>query len=115
MLTTKREVGNKRGYVIMRVKTYANRVAEHLNTLPTGTEISTSEAISAVYEFKFLLNGEYSIDGEMVGMKELFKIDEIVRGAVRKFNIKLDDSKYYGQAVGMPFNIPYVIRRNRCK
>ena len=76
----------------------AEEVVEHLKLLPKGTEISTYEALEALY-------GEVDFEFE-----DLFDIDMQVRILAEMEGIYLDDSAFGVMPTGLPFHIPFVIK-----
>ena len=46
-----------------------------------------------------------------VGKEDFFEIDAKVHKLAKKRGLILDDSKYDGMATGLPFHIPFVVRR----
>ena len=89
----------------------ASGIVDYLLTLQEGTEISTMEAIEKLYEFEVTAESEYKVAGESIADMTLFAIDRDIRRMARKKGIVLDSSKYEGMPMGMPFAIPYVIRK----
>ena len=91
----------------------ANKLLEYIATLPAGTEISTSEAIVAVYGRCYNENNKCVIDDEVLDSYELIPIDYAVRENAKNFGIRLDGSKYAGMVLGLPCNIGADILRIR--
>ena len=87
----------------------------HLRTLPEGTEISTSEALAAACGCDFDPEGEYLVGGVQIDFMGMFELDKNIRKAARKAGLVLDDSAYAGMELGLPFNIPYIVKRRRGK
>ena len=75
------------------------KIMVYLGTLPIGTELTMWQATKQAHG----CNGLDDID--------LFEIDKQVRNEVKKTGKVLDDSKYDNCDVGLPFNIPFVIRK----
>lgn len=92
-----------------RINEIASTIVEYLMTLPSGTAISTSDAVDRILGCKFLTGGDYQIGGEPVDTMEFFDIDATVRRLAEKRDLVLDSSAYAGAAVGLPFHIPYII------
>ncbi len=90
-----------------KIKEMANKIVEYLMTLPEGSELSTSEAYKVVFNREYYdLETEYDF---------LFAFDlnaQVWRVAKRK-GLILDDSKYADMATGLPFNIPYVVKKQK--
>ena len=49
--------------------------------------------------------------GKSIGFEDFFEIDAKVHKLAKKRGLILDDSKYDGMATGLPFHIPFVVRR----
>ena len=96
-----------------KITEIANKLLEYIATLPAGTEISTSEAITAVYGGCYNENNECVIDDEVLDSYELIPIDYAVRDNAKNFGIRLDGSKYAGMVLGLPCNIGADILRIR--
>jgi len=82
-----------------KIEEIVTKVVAYLETLPLGTEISTWQATKEGYGIKDLEDCDF------------FGIDKQVRVAAKKVGLKLDSSKYNNCEVGLPFNIPFVIRK----
>ena len=82
-----------------------------LLSLPEGTELATSDVIKQLYGHKYLTCGDYEIHGKKHGFEDFFEIDAKVHKLAKRHGLILDDSKYAGMATGLPFNIPFVVRR----
>lgn len=91
----------------------ASEIVDVLLTLPEGTELATSDVIKQLYGHEYLTCGDYKIHGEMYGFEDFFEIDAKVHKLAKKRGLFLDDSKYDGMATGLPFHIPFVVRRKR--
>ena len=76
-----------------------------------GNEISTSQLINEVYGVNCLR--ECVLEGISVDDAVLFDIDELLIKAAKKKGINLDSSKYDDQVIGLPYNIPFVIKKVR--
>lgn len=74
--------------------TVISKVVDKIKQLPSNSE-------TTIYE----LLGE---DVNKFTSEQLFKIDEIVLKVCKKEKIELDFSKYAGQCVGVPYNIPFI-------
>ncbi len=83
----------------------------YLKTLPDGTEISTSEALKATCGFDYDPNGEFLVGNTPIDFKEMFDLDRNIRKAARKAGMKIDDSLYADQVVGLLFNVPYIVKK----
>ena len=51
----------------------------------------------------------------MYGFKDFFEIDVMVHKQAKKRGLILDDSKYDDMVTGLPFHIPFVVRRKHKK
>ncbi|MFR2586067.1 MAG: hypothetical protein ACLTAK_05935 [Bacilli bacterium] len=88
----------------------ANKVLEKLKTLPDGTENSITGLLKELFE-----EAEYDrqsatfvfSDFELKN-EDLFDIYIDVSNKAKEEKILLDFSKYDGQRVGLPYNIPFV-------
>jgi hypothetical protein len=83
----------------------------YLKTLPDGTEIATSDALKASCGFDFDPNGEYLVGNTPVDFEGMFSLDRDIRKAARKAGLKIDDSLYADQVVGLLFNVPYIVKK----
>ncbi len=98
-----------------KMNSLATEIVEYLLALPEGTEIATSEVIEALYGHKYLTCGEYEILGEMFGFEDFFVLNVKVHKLAKTRGLILDDSKYDDRDTGLPFHIPYVVRRKATK
>ncbi len=88
----------------------ANKLLEKLKTLPDGTENSITGLLKELFE-----EAEYDhqsatfvfSDFELKN-EDLFDIYIDVSNKAKEEKILLDFSKYDGQRVGLPYNIPFV-------
>ena len=74
-----------------------DKIEEHED----GDRISISELIK-----------EIGMDAGRCSTEDLFEITSSIYDAAEDRNIRLDNSKFDGMAVGLPFNIPFVIRKS---
>ena len=88
-----------------------SEIVDVLLSLPEGTELATSDVIKQLYGHKYLTCGDYEIHGKKYGFEDFFEIDAKVHKLAKRHGLILDDSKYAGMATGLPFNIPFVVRR----
>lgn len=88
-----------------------SEIVDVLLSLPEGTELATSDVIEQLYGHKYLTCGEYEIRGKMYCFEDFFEIDARVHKQAKKRGLILDDSKYADMATGLPFHIPFVVRR----
>ena len=89
------------------------KVIEYFTTLDEDTEISTSEALKIVLGFDQDETGEYLVGGEQVEFEEMFKLDLEIRKAARKAGMIIDDSLYADMVTGLPFHIPYLVKKRK--
>ena len=80
------------------LKEIAKQVVAYLVTLPVGTEISTWKATK----------NSYGIDN--LEDIDLFEINKQLPKIAKEKGLELDGSKYNDCVVGLPFNIPFVIK-----
>ena len=97
----------------MTIEEMISAAVAYLKTLPDGTEISTSEALKASCGFDYDPDGEYLVGNTPVGFEEMFALDRDVRKAARKAGMKVDDTLYMDQVVGLLFNVPYRISKRK--
>ena len=95
----------------MTIEEIIAQVVGYLRTLPDGTEIATSDALKASCGFDFDPNGEYLVGNTPVDFVGMFDLDRDIRKAARKAGMKIDDSLYADQVVGLPFNVPYIVKK----
>lgn len=88
-----------------------SEIVDVLLSLPEGTELATSDVIEQLYGHKYLTCGDYEIHGKKHGFEDFFEIDAKVHKLAKRHGLISDDSKYAGMATGLPFNIPFVVRR----
>ena len=88
-----------------------SEIVDVLLSLPEGTELATSDVIKQLYGYEYLTCGDYEIYGKSYGFEDFFEIDAKVHKLAKKRGLILDDSKYDGMATGLPFHIPFVVRR----
>ena len=79
----------------------------------TSEEISLSDLIDEVYGVNCLNDCE--IEGVRINDIILFEVLDLLQKEAKKQSIYLDFSKYYGQCVGFPYNIPFVVKTKRPK
>lgn len=95
----------------MTIDEIITQVVAYLKMLPDGTEIATSDALKASCGFDFDPSGEYLVGNTPVDFEGMFSLDRDIRKAARKAGIKIDDSVYADQVVGLPFNVPYIVKK----
>lgn len=87
------------------------KVIEYFSSLNEDTEISTSEALKRVHGFEQDEFGGYWVAGKQVEFEDMFKLDSKIRKAARKAGIIIDDSLYPDIETGLPFHIPYLVKK----
>lgn len=94
------------------MKKIINKLIEVLKEMK-GAKISLTELIGLVYGVNCLNDCE--IEGVKVSENNLFGILDLLQKEGRKQRVYLDFSNYYGQCVGLPYNIPFVVKVKRPK
>jgi hypothetical protein len=90
-----------------------SEIVDVLLSVPEGTELATSDVIKQLYGHEYLTCGDYEIYGEKYGFDDFFEIHARVRKQAKRRGLILDDSKYDGMATGLPFHIPFVVRKRK--
>ena len=88
-----------------------SEIVDVLLSLPEGTELATSDVIKQLYGHEYLTCGDYEKKGKKYGVEDFFEMDAKVHKLAKKRGLILDDSKYDSMATGLPFHIPFVVRR----
>ena len=86
-------------------------VVDYFSSLSEDTEISTSEALKKTCGFDFDPEGEFLVAGQPVDFHGMFELDHDIRKAARKAGIVIDESLYEGMATGLPFHVPYIVKK----
>ena len=100
-------------------KKIASKVYNHLKTLPDGTEISTYEAVELTLgkpevQYEDYRGYTYFYGGTVIREDDFWGIDEALIGKINMgHKYEADSSKYEGEIVGLPYNIPFVFRLKR--
>ena len=76
------------------------KVVELIKTLPNGTETTTAILTGEVL-------GKEFVNNEPI---ELMEINQRIFEECEKINITLDNSEYNDSIVGLPYNIPFIVR-----
>ena len=97
----------------MTIDEIISTAVAYLRTLPDETEISTSEALKASCGFDYDPEGEYLVGNTPVDFEGMFALDRDIRKAARKAGMKIDDSLYMDQVVGLLFNVPYRVSKRK--
>ena len=87
------------------------RILDYLETLPSGKEICTFEAIVKVFGSDCMINNSFTINGQIIEHLDLMQIDRAIKNSAHTHNLILDSSKKDGMALGLPYNIGYIIKR----
>jgi len=88
-----------------------------------GTEICLIELLDKKYKFLKIeevmdseciitLESNYIYENITIPDKLLFEMMYQLILKAEENNIELDSSKYYDQKVGLPYNIPFIIKKN---
>ena len=88
-----------------------SEIVDVLLSLPEGTELDISDVVKQLQGEEYVTWGDYEINGKKYGFEDFFEIDAKVHKLAKKRGLILDDSKYDGMATGLPFHIPFVVRR----
>ena len=100
-------------------KGIATRVYDFLKTLPDGTELSTHEAVDKALgkpkvQYKDYSGYTYYYGGTVIKEDDFWDIHYALLGKIGMgHKYEADFSKYEGQTVGLPYNIPFVFRLKR--
>ena len=78
------------------------KMIEFIKGVDDGAEYSTTEILK-----------ELGINYEGADTYDLFELDYQLKKEARKHKIKLDSSAFEGMAVGLPYNIPFVINKKK--
>ena len=89
------------------------KVIEYFISFNKDMEISTSEALKIVIGFGQDEAGEYLVGGEQIEFEDMFKLDLEIRKAARKAGMIIDDSLYADMVTGLPFHIPYLVKKRK--
>ena len=99
-------------------KAIAGQVYAWLKTQPDGIEIATSEAVNQALGLTWTQYDEirhrnlYFYGGLILDDQDFFAIDMYLIGKINMGHKYVTDcSKYEGQCVGLPYNIPFVFRK----
>lgn len=100
-------------------KAIASRVYDFLKTLPNGTELSTHDAIDKALgkpevQYKDYCGYTYFYGGTVIKENDFWDIHYALLGIIGMgHKYEADFSKYEGQNVGLPYNIPFVFKLKR--
>ena len=81
---------------------FLEKMIEFIKGVEDGAEYSTTEILN-----------ELGINYEEADTYDLFELDYQLKKEAPKHKIILDSSKYNDMVVGTPFNIPYVVRKEK--
>lgn len=99
-----------------RTKAVASALVDVLDTLDDGLELTTGElATSLSLEKPDFVDDEVAeaLREIMISSNGMFDLDFAIRHEARSRSIVLDSSAYEDMVVGLPFNIPYTVRKER--
>ena len=97
-------------------KAIASLVYNYLKTLPNGTEISTFEAVSGALgkpdvRYRDYEGYTYFYGGTVLVEDDFWNIHYLLMGKIGMgHKYEADSSKYEGETVGLPYNIPFVFK-----
>ena len=86
----------------------SDAVIDYFNTLPDGTEISTTDVVRILFRGKLLRSGRYRINGDIV---DSFELHRMICKKAEADRITLDTARLEGLPIGLPYNISYAIRK----
>lgn len=96
------EANRREAEMPQHVVDVAEALLELLEELPEGEDARTSAYVEPACA-RLGVTEEPTFD-------ELFGVDFIVRRRAAAHGLELDGSAYAGMVMGLPFNIPYVVR-----
>lgn len=94
----------------------ASRIYSYLKTRPKRTEISTHEAVDKVLgkpeaQYTDYKGYTYFYGGTVIGEDDFWAIHDSLMGKIGMgHKYEADFSKYDGECVGLPYNIPFVFK-----
>jgi|GEM_PF-3244882 len=97
-------------------KAIASRIYSYLKTRPKRTEISTHEAVDKVLskpeaQYADYKGYTYFYGGTFIEEDDFWDIHNSLMGKIRMgHKYEADFSKYDGECVGLPYNIPFVFK-----
>ena len=89
------------------MKRIINKLIEVLKEMK-GVRISLTQLLNMVYGVNCLTDCE--IEGVKINDCTLFDILDLLQKEGKKQRVYLDFSHYYGQCVGIPYNLPFVVK-----
>ena len=95
----------------MKNKDIVLKAVAYLHGLDSSTEITTCRVLDEAFGFREDKNGKYRIGESVLSFVDLLDLDLEIRKAAKKSGLLLDDSKYAGMDVGLPFHIPYIVKK----
>ena len=104
---------------IIDYKEIASKVYNYLKTLPDGTELSTHEAVDLTLgkpevQYEDYRGYTYFYGGVVIKEDDFWDIYNALLGKIAMgHKYEADSSKYEGEIVGLPYNIPFVFRLKR--
>ena len=90
------------------IEELAIRVLQHLATLTDGSELSTYEAVRQV-----LTHTDQEPHPDTIEFEDWFTLNRLIWDKSGIYGLKLDDSKYADQVVGLLHHIPYVVKHKK--
>ena len=85
------------------IEELAIRVLQYLSQLPDDVELSTAEAVEQV---------DISA-AQKLEFEDWFTLNRLIWDKSGIYGLKLDDSKYEDQVVGLLHHIPYVVKHKK--
>ena len=94
----------------MKNKDLVIKAVEYLRTLESGTEISTCRVLHNVFGLREE-DGKYRVGENSISFGDMFELDDAIRKAAKESGLMIDTSKYKNAVMGLPFHIPYAVKK----
>ena len=116
-LRRKNDIYENSGYISLEEKQYYDKIIASIKNYLSSTDINLDNIVNKMIEKIELLpvNIETSIcqlldkeNLDRLSNDDLFKITSLFNQKCKEKNIVIDNSKYAGQLIGLPFNIPFI-------
>ena len=95
----------------MKNKQIVLKAVEYLHTLDTDTEITTCQLLDCIFGLREEHGGKYWVGTSCLSMADMFEIDSGIRKEAVKSGLMIDTSKYENAVMGLPFHIPYGVKK----
>lgn len=95
----------------MNIDDIAVGVTEYIVTLPDESKISIIDAVKTIYGCEHRKGLNYIISDNIYTFADMMELESKVCKLVKQKNIFLDNSQYIGLDVGIPFYLPYIVRK----